>query len=209
MLLRPRLGVLLAALLVTTSAAAGPYDGFRLGVLGSFGFGGKTETKQPGLPSARSDNQATVGFVLNGAYPLWNYLSLGLEFGVLFTKTDAQDRADFRRNTVLDIAPVVEGKFPLLGGRLEPFLKLPFGLSIFVPGKDADDAGYRTGVGWTVGLMGGARYFVWRGLAVEAEMGWQGHGGSYDFEDPQGGQKVEIDYEGHQFQLRFGLLWGF
>jgi hypothetical protein len=193
-----------SAVLVSTAASAGPYDGFRLGFLGSFGFGGETETKSTGI-KADLDNEATAGFVITGQYPIWTYITVGLEFGVLFTKTEAMDRADLDRNTIIDIAPVIEGKYPLLGGRLEPFLKMPFGLSIFVPSDDFKNLS--TGVGWTVGLMAGARYFVWSGLAVEAELGWQGHGGSYD--DDAGFEKAEVDFEGHQFQLRFGLLWSF
>jgi hypothetical protein len=195
-----------SAVLVSTAASAGPYDGFRLGFLGSFGFGGETEAKPEGGAKSDSDNEATAGFVITGQYPVWTYITVGLEFGVLFSKTEAMDRADLDRNTIIDIAPVIEGKYPLLGGRLEPFLKMPFGLSIYVPSDDLKDNS--TGIGWNVGLMAGARYFVWRGLAVEAELGWQGHGGSYDFE-PQGFPKVEVDFEGHQFQLRFGLLWSF
>ncbi|MBT9560105.1 MAG: hypothetical protein IV100_29020 [Myxococcales bacterium] len=195
-----------STILASSVASAGPYDGFRLGFLGSFGFGGETEAKATGGLKADSDNEATAGFVITGQYPIWTYITVGLEFGVLFTKTEAMDRLDQDRNALIDIAPVIEGKYPLLGGRLEPFLKMPFGLSIYVPSDDLKDVS--TGVGWTVGLMAGARYFVWSGLAVEAELGWQGHGGSYDYE-AQGFEKVEYDYEGHQFQLRFGVLWSF
>ena len=193
-------------LLASTAANAGPYDGFRLGFLGSFGFGGETETKFDASVKSDSDNEATAGFVITGQYPVWTYVTVGLEFGVLFSKTERMDHANLDRNSIIDISPVIEGKYPLLGGRLEPFIKMPFGLSIFVPSDDLKENS--TGIGWNVGLMAGARYVVWRGLAVEAELGWQGHGGPYD-EEREGYKKREADFESHQLQLRFGMLWSF
>jgi hypothetical protein len=189
-----------ALVMVAAPAQARRGDGFRAGLLGSFGFGGEGESEFAGFKSA-SDNEATAGFVLFGEYPIMQYFAAGFEFGFLTFETEAMDAANQDRNKVLDFAPVLKPRFQYMGGAGEVFLKVPVGLSIVTPN---DDVGSETGIGWTAGVLVGTSYFVYSGLALDLEMGWQGHGGTADL---KGGG--EVDYSTHQFQLRLGAMWEF
>lgn len=196
------LGVLIGTGAGTAEASYG--DGFRLGLLTSIGAGGETETESGGGVSA-SDNRATAGFVVTGEVPVIRYLAVGLDFGVLFGETDGMHVADIDRTAILDITPVLKGMVPYQGGRGEVFLKVPVGLSVAIPSRDLEQAtGLETGVGWTAAVLAGTQYFVWDDLALQLELGWQGHGSNADL--AFGGDATSTT---HQFQLRFGAVWEF
>lgn len=190
----------LAALVTTT--VAGRADALEVGFKGMFAFGGEASIEDQGA-EADDDMEATAGFGLYGTYGLFRYLDIGAQVAFLWYETEAMDDNDQDANTAIDIGALVKPKFPLLGGKLDIYVAVPIGLSIFVPSSDTDDV-IKTGVGMHVGVLPGVAYRFWKGLGAFAELGWSFHLGKHD---KKGGGDYEYSFS--QFALNLGVSYEF
>lgn len=179
----------------------------RLGLKSVFGFGGEAKGKVAGYTGTiRDDLEPTLGFAVNGFYPLHRYLHVGLQTSFGWSISETSSDYDVGRTFVLDISPVLKGRLPLLNDKLELYVLLPIGLSVSVPPDDANTAVGQvdTGVGWNAGLQVGASYLVHEGFGLTFEIGWQGRGTT-------NGTQINADLTttSHQFAMNIGMFYGF
>lgn len=203
--LRPLTLVAATALsLVAGAAHAGdPEHGFRIGLTGSFGFGGKIETETEGFSgSSKDDAEATVGFALFGTYPLHRHFHIGLRTTFGWVNSESGDNANIDATMVVDISPVLKARLPLMNDKLELYALLPIGLTISVP---PDELNVDSGIGWNVGLQFGASYLVTDSIGILAELGWQGRGATSTVTNGN----TDVTFTMHQFALNFGAYFVF
>ena len=190
------------SLVAGSARAADPEHGFRIGLTGSFGFGGKIEADIENGGTFKDDLEATVGFALFGYYPLMRNFHIGLRTTFGWVTSEDVDTANGDSTMVIDISPVLKARFPLMNDKLELYAILPIGLTISVPPDDVNN--FDTGIGWNVGLQFGASYLVTDAIGILAELGWQGRGATNSTSS-----NVDVTFTMHQFALNFGAYYVF
>jgi len=160
-----------------------PYVAIKL----ALGVGGSTglETSAAGLTvSGKDDLEPSIG--LAGAYmhPLHRYFVLGGQLGFLSWQTQSGDNANLNRNWLLDLTLVPAGRLPLTDD-IELSLGIPVGLAVDFWGDDRISAGVGginvvagdvgTGLGFTIGVMLGARFALSKSIGLVVELGYVAH----------------------------------
>jgi hypothetical protein len=140
------------------------YGGFSLAVGGNASyelevFGEEREFE--------ADLDPTFGLTLPGIeYVVMDYFSIGGELRWLFFKQDGDDGRSF----LWDIVVKPKGRYAFSNIPLEVYGALPLGLT--VPGLKGEAEG---GVGFNLGLVGGATWFFNERMGINAEIGWHYH----------------------------------
>ena len=168
-----------------------------------------------------------MGFGLRVEYELHKHFHVGFLTNFQFWRTEPQDDSNADRNLFVDLAPVLKLRRGFHNERGEVFVEMPVGLTIAKFSDEGEKwvASFQnaskpeTGLGWNVGLMAGASYRVTGNLSVQARLGWQGRGGSYEMKgssnewsmpwQPTQENKQDIEFELHQFSMNFGMFYTF
>lgn len=200
-----RTSTILLVILIPAVAFGGYGSGFRMGLMGNFGFGGEYRYETTGFADSKDDADPSAGLTVFGEYPVGRYLVPGLQFGFLSIQSDSGDTLNLDRSTYIDISPAIKGRYQFARNHGEVYVSVPVGLTIGVPSSDVEKSqNVETAVGWNAGVLAGANYNVWSRLGIIVELGWQGHGVSHS-RTVGGDTMVTV----HQFALRTGFLWAF
>jgi hypothetical protein len=166
------------------------------------GLGGEAD-----VGPLESDLKLTWGGGIAYMHPLHRYFALGGQFAVQSWQTEAGDDLNFDRNLYTDLALVPQGKLPLDG--FELYVSVPLGLSVSFPGEDRFSFGsvmvsqVDPALGFTIGVLFGARVVLDGGVGLLAEFGYTAH--SYEHEVTILGVSTDWDYDLGQFALHFGV----
>lgn len=130
------------------------------------GFGGGVDV---GIGTV--DLKASIGFGGRVDYAIHDYVTVGGQLTWASMKIDAPG-AD--RDNELDISPFVRGRYVLdVGGKpLEAYALIPVGFSVYLPSASGADSE----MGWNLGLLFGATYYVTPSIGVFAELGFMHQG---------------------------------
>ena len=212
------------------AASSRGVHGLQLHIAGAFGFGAKTEDKvkvsdgtNKASAKSKSDNLASLGFMLGADYAVLRYLVVGGRFQFMSWNVEGLDDFDIGRSFALDIDAVVKGRYPFANDRAEVYLAIPIGISILIPSGDLEDKqmlapwgvnvklDYSTTVNWNMAVLVGIQYLFIPNFGVYLEMGAIIRGITLHGEKSANNQKFERDDEGtqSQFGLNIGMTYAF
>jgi len=192
-----------ATLVPTVATAQLVDDHLRVGGYLALGLGGEA-TASSGSLSSSDGLDPTVGFGLRMEGGVWDYVSIGANIELLTMQTDA---AGAERETVFDADLWIRARYLIEISRdelyLEPYIGMPFGLSIGVL-QDIDGSGDDAWPGWNIGVLGGAYLLTNAGIGFFVEGGWRYHqlftsGRVLGFD-------VDAELSTHQFATQIGVV---
>lgn len=146
----------------------------RLAAYLALGFGGDADLSS-GSSTSSASLDPTVGFGARLEVPIHDYIAIGGMFELLTFEADAAFSGE--REAVFDIDVWVKGRyrFELSDGvALEPYVGLPFGLSLAVL-DDPDGSGDEAWPGFNIGVLAGAMLIVDSRFGGLLELGWRHH----------------------------------
>jgi hypothetical protein len=141
------------------------------------------------------DLDPTVGFQGGVDYVVHEYVSIGGEMRLLWSKVDGFDDRDF----LWDLAVKPRGRYAFDDMPLEVYVSLPVGLTAAgIKGRAEGKAGFN------IGLLAGANWFFTENMGVNLELGWLFH--KYGIEvrseiDGLGAFTAKGDIKANQFVL--------
>lgn len=174
-----RLTALFAAVVaLTISPLAHAQDDvgtMRLGAYLALGLGGEIDLDSDApAGSVDTDADPTVGFGLRAEVPVHEYVAVGGLFELLTFESDVWGE----RESVFDIDVWVKGRyrFELAPGLiLEPYIGVPFGLSLAVLADPNDLASDAVWPGFNIGVLAGAAVLLQERFGAFLELGWRHH----------------------------------
>ena len=190
------------------SAQDAPAPRAYLGAHLALGFGGDADTNAGDLRGSAALDP-TAGFGLRADIPLHDYVSVGGMFEALTFETESTGSGfETERKWALDFDVLARVRYPieLSGLVLEPYVALPFGLTIAML-DDPDGSGDEPWPGWNVGVLAGA-YLFSTALRIGGflELGWRHHQVYTESRGVFGGN-IDIKVVTNQFAVNLGFLF--
>ena len=166
--------------------------------------------------SANDDLEPSFGAGMAYMHPLHRYFVLGGQLSLLSWQTQSRDNANLDRNLLADLTVVPQGRLPV-SDDIELTLGLPLGLALDFWGDDQVAVGVGgasvvtgdvgPGVGFTFGLMLGARFAVSRSVGLLVELGYVAHNFTHTVDTTVGPltNSTDVDFAAGQPLLQVGV----
>lgn len=143
---------------------------------------------------------STLGFNVRGDAPIASYVLLGpmLQLGAWSPDVTPEPS----NNYYVDLALLLRVRAPITTSRFnyQLWLGMPIGVTIDVLGGDIPNVS-GLGLGWNIGVLGGAAVHFTPKFGLFAEVGWQQHKLSHSAEIGQ-----DLDFELQQWCLNLGIV---
>jgi hypothetical protein len=162
--------------------------GFHLGLPGKVEQDGRRESLG-----------STLGFNIRGDAPIASYVLLGpmLQLGAWSPDVTPEPSTNY----YVDLALLLRVRAPITTSRFnyQLWLGMPIGVTVDVLGGDIPDVS-GLGLGWNIGVLGGAAVHFTPKFGLFAEVGWQQHKLSHSADVGQ-----DLDFELQQWCLNLGI----
>jgi len=157
-----------------------------LGLLGTV----DVEDEDPSTANIEDDLLVSYGFEAELSFPVHTFVTIGVLGRMLWMNLEEWDDNNIDRSMTLDLDAVLRVRYPVTSGTIaiEPYLGIPVGLSFSFLNDDVAQAWpawanveTSSNIGWNIGIIGGAIFWVARQVGILAEIGWSHHFLSNEF----------------------------
>lgn len=184
----------------------------RLILKGLFGFGGDVRIRGGAIDVPDPGLRTSLGVAVQSEAPLSRYFSFGGLIGALWINPEAIEGVTLDRNFLVDINIIPKFRLPFdLGvNHGEFYVGVPGGLTLSFLDRTFEDTlgdDVRIGLGFNVGVVVGAQFFLTRSFGILGEVGYQYHWIRHTADDPLAGT-FDADLSFGQFVVNAGIVFG-
>ena len=180
-----------------------------LGGGGDVEYHGEVVAPIVGVIGGRADDDLDGSYGLGLSYdvPFHDYFTVGASLELLSWNTDGRGDNGVDRFTLANLGGFIKVRIPLRSGSttIEPYARLPLGLSLNFPSNDDVDDRLNTGFGFNSGLWLGATFFVSDNIGLNAELGYRYFRVSHEVD--LNGSNPDFDMTVGQGGLNLGVVF--